>query len=105
LFAYGPADATASQTPSSAASFKTRLVLPFGYWLTQPVLHVRVLCKQHLQQSDRVKPSDSSKLLLAADVKLRVDVILPPGGADSHESRRGELDDVASRAVGSKCGT
>ena len=52
-----------------------------------------------------MKPSDSSKLLLAADVKLRVDVILPPGGADSHESRRGELDDVASRAVGSECGT
>jgi len=38
LFAYGPADATASQTPSSLALFKSRLVLPFWYWLTQVVL-------------------------------------------------------------------
>ena len=35
LFAYGPADATASQTPSYLALFKSRLVLPFWYWLTQ----------------------------------------------------------------------
>jgi len=38
LFAYGPADATASQTPSSLASFKSRLVLPFWYRLTQVFL-------------------------------------------------------------------
>ena len=37
LFAYGPADATASQTPSSLASFKSRLVLPFWCRLTQVV--------------------------------------------------------------------
>ena len=36
--AYGPAVATASQTPSSLATFKFRLVLPFWYWLTQVVL-------------------------------------------------------------------
>jgi len=38
LFAYGLADVSASQTPSSLASFKSRLVLPFWYWLTQVVL-------------------------------------------------------------------
>jgi len=36
LFAYGPVDATASS--SSLASFKSRLVLPFWYRLTQVVL-------------------------------------------------------------------
>jgi len=59
--------------------------------------------------SDRVKPKDSSKLLLAADVKLRVDVIfaVPPGADDSRPAdvlRRGELDDVVSLA-GTECGT
>jgi len=34
LFACGPADATAPQTPSSLGSFKSRLVLPFWYRLT-----------------------------------------------------------------------
>jgi len=34
-FAYGPADATA--TPTSLASLKSRLVLPFWCWLTQVV--------------------------------------------------------------------
>jgi len=34
LFAYGPADATAS---------KSRLVLPFWYWLTEVVLKKRPL--------------------------------------------------------------
>jgi len=43
LFAYGPADATASQKPSSLASFKSRLVLPFWCWLTQAVLENRPL--------------------------------------------------------------
>ena len=43
LFAYGPADATASQAPSSLASFKSRLVLPFWYRLTQVVLKKRLL--------------------------------------------------------------
>ena len=42
-FAYGPADATA--TPSSHASLKSRLVLPFWYWLTQVVLDVQILNK------------------------------------------------------------
>ena len=43
MFAYGPADAAASQTPSSLASFKSRLVLPFWYRLTQVVLEKRLL--------------------------------------------------------------
>jgi len=38
LFAYGPADATASKTPSSLASFKSLLVIPLWYWLAQVVL-------------------------------------------------------------------
>ena len=36
LFAYGPADATASQ--NSLVWFKSRLMLAFSYWLTQVVL-------------------------------------------------------------------
>ena len=43
LFVYGPADATESQTPSSLVSFKSRLVLPFWYWLTQVVPEKRPL--------------------------------------------------------------
>ena len=38
LFAYRPADATASQPPSSLFSFKSRLVWPFWYWLTQDAI-------------------------------------------------------------------
>jgi len=40
LFAYGPADATAIPT---VASFKSRLVLPYWYWLIQVVLEKRPL--------------------------------------------------------------
>jgi len=43
LFAYGPPDATASQTPSSLASFKSRMVLPFWYRLTQILLEKSLL--------------------------------------------------------------
>jgi len=43
LFAYGPADVAASQTPSSLASFKSRLVLSLWYWLTQVLLEKRPL--------------------------------------------------------------
>ena len=44
LFVYGPADATAiPKTPSSLASFKSRLVLPFCYRLTHVVLAKRPL--------------------------------------------------------------
>ena len=43
LFAYGPADALHSKTPSSLASFKSRLVLPFWHWLTQIVQEKRPL--------------------------------------------------------------
>jgi len=39
----GAVDATALQNPSSLASFKSRLVLPFWYWLTQVVLEKRPL--------------------------------------------------------------
>ena len=41
LFAYGPADVTASQNQSSVASFKSRLVVPFWYRLTQVLLEKR----------------------------------------------------------------
>jgi len=44
LFAYGPADATAiPKPPLSLASFKSRLVLPFWYRLTQVVLEEAVV--------------------------------------------------------------
>ena len=44
LFAYGPADAAAIQKPpSSLASFKSRLVLPFWYQLTQVVVEKKPL--------------------------------------------------------------
>ena len=43
LFAYGPANTTASQNPIFCASFKSRLVLPFWYQLTQVVLEKRPL--------------------------------------------------------------
>jgi len=43
LFVYGPANAIASQTPSSLAWFKSRLVLPIWYRLTQVVLGKRPL--------------------------------------------------------------
>ena len=43
MFAYGPTDATAPKTPSSLAPFKSRLVLPFWYRLTQVVLEKRPL--------------------------------------------------------------
>ena len=41
---HGPADTTAIlKPPSSLASFKSRLVLPFWYWLAQVVLEKRPL--------------------------------------------------------------
>jgi len=43
LFAYGPADATASQNPLYLASFKSRLILPFWYRLTRVVWERRPL--------------------------------------------------------------
>jgi len=43
LFAYVLADATASKTTSSLASFKSTLKLPFRYQLTQAVLEKRLL--------------------------------------------------------------
>ena len=43
LFAYRPADATASQTPSSLGLFKSRLILLFWYRLTQVVPEKRLL--------------------------------------------------------------
>jgi len=44
LFAYGSVDATAiPKPPSSPASFKSTLVLPFWYWITQAVLEKRPL--------------------------------------------------------------
>ena len=43
MFVYGPADATAIPNQSSLASFKSRLILPFWYRLTQVVLDKRLL--------------------------------------------------------------
>jgi len=43
IVSIGPADATASQTLSSLASFKYRLVLHFWYRLTQVVLEEKLL--------------------------------------------------------------
>jgi len=44
LYAYGPADANGiRKPPPSLASFKSRLVLPFWYRLTQVVLEKRPL--------------------------------------------------------------
>ena len=43
IVSIGPADATASQTLSSLASFKYRLVLHFWYRLTQVVLEKKLL--------------------------------------------------------------
>ena len=43
LFAYGPADATVSQNPIISCRFKSRLVLPLWYQLTQVVLEMRPL--------------------------------------------------------------
>ena len=45
LFAYGPADATAiPKPPSSLALFKSRLVLPFWYQLTQEAIKWVCVC-------------------------------------------------------------
>jgi len=61
--------------------------------------------------TDREKPRDSSMLLLAAEVKLRVDVILPlpllfvVAFALVSESRCGELVEPDSLSVGAMCGT
>ena len=43
LYPYGPADATLSQNPIIFSSFKSRLVFPFWYRLTQVVLEKRLL--------------------------------------------------------------
>ena len=43
LFAYGPADALHPKNPSPLASFKSRLILPFWYWLIRAVLEKRPL--------------------------------------------------------------
>ena len=56
MFACGPADVTASQTPLSLASFKSRLVLPFWYQLAQVVMEKRPLntCSSSGSSSCRV---------------------------------------------------
>jgi len=43
LFAYGPADAIHPQVPSSLATFKSRLVLPFWYQFIQIALEKKPL--------------------------------------------------------------
>jgi len=70
LFAYGPADATASQTPSSLASFKSRLVLPFWYQLNQVVLE-----KKPLNGCTGIDRSYASMTLQGTDVCRRRNVV------------------------------
>ena len=53
------------QTPLSLASFKSRLVLPFWYWLTQVVLEKRLL--------NGCSSSSSSSVVVVVIVVLRVD--------------------------------
>jgi len=43
MFAYGPADATASQNPVISCLIKIQTGLPFWYWLTQVVVEKRLL--------------------------------------------------------------
>ena len=62
LFAYGPANANASKAPSSVASFKSTLVLPFWNWLSQVVLENRPL--------NGCSSSSSSSNLLTIDSEL-----------------------------------
>ena len=60
LFAYGPADATALQIPiSSLASFKSRLVLPFWYRLTQRPLNGCSSCYDDRQQRSFILSCES----------------------------------------------
>ena len=53
LFAYGSADATASPNPSFLALFKSVLVLPFWYRLTQVVMEKRPLNGSSSSSSSR----------------------------------------------------
>ena len=58
LFAYGPADATASRKPPPLVTFKYRLVLLFWYRLTQVVLEKRPLnwCSSSNSSDRNIKP-------------------------------------------------
>jgi len=56
LFAYGPADATASKKPIISCSCKSRLVLPFWYRITQAVLEKRPLNGCSTSSSSNSKP-------------------------------------------------
>jgi len=58
-FAYGPADATA--TPSSVASLKSRIVLPFWCWLTQVVLEKRLLNRCLPTEGDGIKQTRGAR--------------------------------------------
>ena len=78
MFACGPADATASQTPSSLASFKSRLVSPFWYLLTQVASE-----KSPLNGYFSSHPND--KFLELFGCKPRFSTVLHPGGNSSGE--------------------
>jgi len=62
-----------SKNPSSLASFKSRLVLPFWYWLTQVVMEKRPLngCSSSSSSSSSSIISDGYD---GADCRLRVGV-------------------------------
>jgi len=71
-YAYGPADAIASQTPSSLASFKFRLASPSWYLVAQVVLEKRPLngCSSGSGHGGSRGSSSSSSSLYPAAVQL-----------------------------------
>jgi len=76
LFAYRPADATAMpKTLSPLASFKSRLVLPFWYHLTQVVLEKRPLngCSRSSHAEQKINWSAFGEVNDKRRVKLAVD--------------------------------
>jgi len=90
LFAYGSDDATASPNPTSLASFKSRLVLLFWYWLTQAVLEKRLLngcssmwCQQQMLANVNILPGTNvTRLMLYFWIFIwKIKKEMPPKGS------------------------
>jgi len=90
LFAYGSDDATASPNPTSLASFKSRLVLLFWYWLTQAVLEKRLLngcssmwCQQQMLANVNILPGTNvTRLMLYFCIFIwEIKKEMPPKGS------------------------